>query len=296
MANEYLVNGADLTSVADAIRAKNETSEELVFPAEFVAAIEAFKGGEELNFSVVAYASETALPETAAENTIAVITTTHITGYLFSADEPTNPIEGNLWIGTVAEGNKSFNALKGNTLMVYPFFVQQYIDGTWLPATAFIYQKGTWVDFITYLYELGNEYIAITGGLRSDAVPLSASYTGATPTLTKEKSSFTASLTYNNKAIAGVVSFDKTIDLTNYDTLHCKVNAKYTGADRQQLIVFGVRSGYLNNSIVAKTAFVVSEDCTLDISGVTGSYYVGIELTANGNIGSSVTIEKIWLT
>lgn len=40
MANEYFVNSADLTAVADAIRAKGETTESLVFPSGFVTAIE----------------------------------------------------------------------------------------------------------------------------------------------------------------------------------------------------------------------------------------------------------------
>ena len=41
----YVVSGADLTSVADAIREKGGTSAQLAFPAEFVSAIEAISGG-----------------------------------------------------------------------------------------------------------------------------------------------------------------------------------------------------------------------------------------------------------
>lgn len=46
MANEYLINRADLVSVADAIRAKGETTEQLVFPGGFVAAIEGMETGK----------------------------------------------------------------------------------------------------------------------------------------------------------------------------------------------------------------------------------------------------------
>ena len=45
MANEYLVNSADLTSVADAIRAKGGTSDALTFPGGFVEAIGAIQAG-----------------------------------------------------------------------------------------------------------------------------------------------------------------------------------------------------------------------------------------------------------
>lgn len=45
MANEYLVNSADLTAVADAIRAKGGKSEAFVFPSGFVSAVQAIQSG-----------------------------------------------------------------------------------------------------------------------------------------------------------------------------------------------------------------------------------------------------------
>lgn len=45
MANEYFVNSADLTSVADAIRTKGETTKQIVFPDGFVTAIMAIQSG-----------------------------------------------------------------------------------------------------------------------------------------------------------------------------------------------------------------------------------------------------------
>lgn len=45
MANEYLVNSADLTAVADAIRAKGGTSDALTFPGGFVEAVGAIQAG-----------------------------------------------------------------------------------------------------------------------------------------------------------------------------------------------------------------------------------------------------------
>lgn len=43
--SNYIVDGADLTSVANAIRTKGGTSAQLAFPADFVSAIEAISGG-----------------------------------------------------------------------------------------------------------------------------------------------------------------------------------------------------------------------------------------------------------
>lgn len=48
MANEYTVNAADLTAVADAIRAKAGTSEGLSFPDGFVATIAAIPAGAQV--------------------------------------------------------------------------------------------------------------------------------------------------------------------------------------------------------------------------------------------------------
>lgn len=48
MANEYTVNAADLTAVADAIRAKTGTSEGLIFPDGFAAAIAGISTGTQV--------------------------------------------------------------------------------------------------------------------------------------------------------------------------------------------------------------------------------------------------------
>ena len=48
MANEYTVNAADLTAVADAIRAKTGTSEGLSFPDGFAAAIAEISTGAQV--------------------------------------------------------------------------------------------------------------------------------------------------------------------------------------------------------------------------------------------------------
>ena len=50
MANEYFVNAADLTVVADAIREKGGTSESIVFPGGFVSEIQELNS---LNFEIV---------------------------------------------------------------------------------------------------------------------------------------------------------------------------------------------------------------------------------------------------
>lgn len=82
MANEYAVNQADLVAVADVLREKANTAENLVFPNDFVALISAFSGlpSEISKLDAGTY--------TVASNTTGQITITHNLGeipdfYLF---------------------------------------------------------------------------------------------------------------------------------------------------------------------------------------------------------------------
>lgn len=56
---EYLTNTADLTSVADAIRAKGGTSAQLAFPDGFVSAVQAIKGAPDLQIVITTSAGAT---------------------------------------------------------------------------------------------------------------------------------------------------------------------------------------------------------------------------------------------
>ena len=126
-------------------------------------------GGAALNFKVVAYASEDALPATAAENTIAVITDTAITSYIFSAEEPSPATAGMVWIQVGASSPVEFNALKKNTIQVYPLRVKQYVDGAWVAKTAKSYQNGVWQNWQVYLFKDGVFHPSLTYDLYKNA-------------------------------------------------------------------------------------------------------------------------------
>lgn len=146
MANEYAVNHADLTSVAEAIRTKGKTNEQLVFPAGFVTAIEGIKGGGDLNFEVV---GGTTRPSNPKENTIWVNTNTEITAWAFGAEEPTSPAIGMVWFPIdTSKQNTAFTAIQDeeNYVMVYPSQAYQYIESSWDNADAMIYKSEEWLE------------------------------------------------------------------------------------------------------------------------------------------------------
>lgn len=75
MANEYTVNAADLTAVADAIRAKTGTSEGLSFPDGFAAAIAGISTGAQVVMGTVTSSSTSRLTIAPGfEPTMAILT------------------------------------------------------------------------------------------------------------------------------------------------------------------------------------------------------------------------------
>lgn len=124
-------------------------------------------GGTSLNFDVKAYATEEALlADTPKENTIGIITTNKITGWMFSATEPESPVEGMVYITTGTDSDIAFNALKKNGIQVYPLSAKQYVSGAWVDVTAMSYQGGEWHEWETklYLFKEGDQCEDITGG------------------------------------------------------------------------------------------------------------------------------------
>lgn len=133
-------------------------------------------GGSDLNFKVIAVASGTSLPTTAAENTIAVITTAPITSYVFSSTAPTSPTEGMVWFATGTASTVGFNAIKKNSLWVYPTGCQQYVSGAWVNKTAKTYRDGAWVDWDIVLYSSGKQYVPWTATPYEGSITWGASY------------------------------------------------------------------------------------------------------------------------
>lgn len=126
-------------------------------------------GSGGLNFKIV---GGTSTPSSPKENTIWVNTDVEITSYIFSATEPEAPadgLDGPVWISIGDSGGVKFNALKKNSIMVYPITAKQYVDGKFDTKDAFIYQNEEWkIWWDGMLYEAGNLYEDYTGGWSSE--------------------------------------------------------------------------------------------------------------------------------
>jgi hypothetical protein len=222
-------------------------------------------GGGGLNFKVVQY---TATPTgTAAENTIGVVTSTAISGWVMQAEQPT-AVAGLVWIETAAASEVPFYADKKQTVKLYPKAVKQYVSGAWANKEAYVYQNG-WVQFSSvslYLYANGDLYESVTGGWSTN--------NGTFGKITFEPAYI--DLTNGNPYGTNWVYTTNKIDITNYKTL--KVNLTCRNGSNKLTGKFGIGTSTTaftsNGTYTAGTAAEETNDWTFDVSDSNGEYYI----------------------
>lgn len=237
-------------------------------------------GGAALNFRVVGGVTQPSGPK---ENTIWVNTDQKITSWFFAHAAPEEPEEGMVWIRLGSTGSVELNALKKNGIQLYPVTANQYIGNAWQVCIAQIWQDGGWnLWWDGTLYSAGDEFTHITGGW--EAAWTSGDYYNTKGTVTKNE----ASLKLNASTATSSI-FAKTvnkIDVTDYDTL----SAMATAAKGK----FGLSSGEAWNtgSNMAASATPANGEATLDISEMTGEYYICMYIAA----GSSIEYSEVKLS
>lgn len=256
-------------------------------------------GGEAagLNFRVV---GGTTAPSSPAENTIWVNTPAEISDWLFSAGQP-EAGEGAVWIRTGASSVAAFNALKNRRLYVYPLDCRQFVSGAWVRRDMKLYDGSAWVDFATYLYNAGDPCTAITGGWTAIALDGDNADSAADlpPSITWNADS--VSLSQENNYCGGIRTTNQ-LDLTNVDTIHFHGTLR-TGPGTTRVCRIAVWSDmgtevsdnlsatYFLPGVSAETQTVTGE-VTVDVSSLTGTYYIGLTVSKTG---SQITMNAMWL-
>lgn len=120
-------------------------------------------GGISLNFKVICNPQ----PSTAKENTIWV-DTDKINNYYFSAEQPENMTEYDVWFPVGAYSIVALPVTKKNPITIYPLSVKQLISGELVDMTAEIYQGGNWVELINKLWIIkdGHLQTKVVSGLK----------------------------------------------------------------------------------------------------------------------------------
>lgn len=203
-----------------------------------------------LNYRVMAYGDITALPASALENTIGIITSLNITDVYFQADEP-DAVLGRIWILTRPYALREFNALKtADSLVVSPTsYVKQYDGSSWVYKDSRIYQSGSWKTLELIVYKNGDVY-ALTGGWSSGFDHGTYLYMQVT-------------VSENNTGMNNTP-----IDLSKVPALrvYCDVSS---GVTRRLYI-----SPTTSSSSAVMSVNLVAGWNSIDVSALTGSYYL----------------------
>ena len=242
--------------------------------------------GAGLNFKVVGGTTQPANPK---ENTIWVNTSNEITGWIFSAEEPDVPEEGMVWFAVGLSSLAEFNALKENTLQVYPVLAKQYASGEWSESPAKIYQGEKWANLEDTLlppvdgWNFNKLFLEYTQG---DCYFEGDVFVGTCK---------------GGKKGAGII---KSIDFTKYNSVEVYYSLKdknTAGGNAYGGVVLLVTDYDLNsnsNEIAAKWAELSDHDIgmvSIPTNGITGTHKLaaGVCIFSGDNSTNEIRITKI---
>lgn len=244
-----------------------------------------------LNFKI---AGGAASPSGATENTIWVNTEEEITSWVISPVEPESPTEGMVWICVGAVSAAAFNALKKNSIMVYPISAKQYLGGAWVTKTAQSYQNGAWVDWLPdgAIYYMGNLMADTTGGWTSYAYKVTTAYGGVTASVVNNDANLETALTLSTTNRSTFVSTADAIDLTEINSAEFEfesIVSSRTDGSTVMLKVYDENGNYVKDGdTVFSAAGEFTAKGSVDVSGLSGKYRVGYMMWAQAS-GVSIT-------
>lgn len=249
----------------------------------------------DLNFEIV---GGTTTPSNPKENMIWINTDVKITNYDFNINEPENPVQGMVWIftSTGTSTQIAFDAIKKNSIHIYPISARQYISDAWVDKTASIYQNEEWVDWISWIFHngelttkfgtLGNPYKYAYSSNGNNACSVSYNISDNVLTL-----SFTrASSKYAYES--GYAYFSNKMDFTNISTIEISLGDVSSGSIR--LVVLGSIGNDVSSSAVAGTDLSANSINTLDVSQLNNSYYLAITYYRSSTSSSQNINIKSW--
>jgi hypothetical protein len=245
-------------------------------------------GGGGLNFQVIGSLQPPVSPK---ENDIWINTDTPITGYDFNATQPADSMEGMVWIAVGTSSPVAFNALKRDSVMVYPLSAKQYIGGAWVSVEAKSYQDGAWVDWFTWFYRRGDEFTAVTGGWVCRYQSNYASNAQNTDQGLYAKAISSSGAYVHNWYTKNMV------DVSKFSTLHARMRTTKPGncSVRLMLLNNNTDTGNADSggfAVVYNPTANVETQLDFDISNMSGVYY--IKLNYQGGDSAEVWWSEVW--
>lgn len=208
-------------------------------------------GGTSLNFTVVGNPK----PANPKENTIWLNTDVAIPGWTFNAADPGSGEEGSVCIKTGNSSNYPFNALKKNSLMVYPLYAEQYSTNAWNIVESEIFKDGVWNPLLAEVALFDGVLNTATFGdyVAQDGVQNFSIYNGD------------IRFYYYNSS-----RFTKLFDVTAFNRIEMYI--KYYNSIGVEIYL--VDESGKKNKLVRSGTEASGSTVTYDVSAYTGKYYV----------------------
>lgn len=256
--------------------------------------------GNGVDFQMIGYPTQAdLLSATPRDKTIGVITNMAITGWILSLEEPETAEEGTVWILLTDKSVASFNPLKKNSIRINPLMARQRKNGIWTDIPAMSRKYGVWMPWWDgYLYHQGNSCEVVTEGWKGYAyVPYDSGSSAYAPAVTFQEDSMKVVLSKPSSGYRGGSVFtEKAVDVSAYQKLRIRLFllSEITAGMVNIGLSATKENGYTQ---VASAEITQTGDVTLDLSGITGEYYVCLRIGGISSAGSTVTMEvdTIWL-
>ena len=245
-------------------------------------------GANPLNFTVLGGLSAPANPK---ENTVWLSCDAEITTWVFAPTEPENPVEGMAWIKTGLASKQSFNALKDKEITLCPLSASVYGGGAWQSVGAKIF-KGQWLSWWNgQLYEYGESFPHITGGWLAVKQKYDIDLNSSNISLTEKESSLLLSvpaLEYGYANCGAMMTVNK-IDLTDVSSLSVTGHCSKTHAMNRLYVTQNNATTWYSKNAPAAIQLVAEGETVLDVSALTGSYYVALSMYGTTGVSFEMT-------
>lgn len=228
--------------------------------------------------SVSAYSSADAMPATASDNDVAIISSIPVNNVTVSFEQPANAATGDVWLTIGEDGTSMTMGGNGVTLPIGVNNAMQYDGTAWQSVDAYIWQNGAWVSI-----ESAKVYLIRNGASNTALVDSWTTKKDAKGVVTWNEDNVYIGYNEGDGRYASIYTAN-TIDLTNYKKLSIVVSN--TGGTKDGIlgVLTAPYTGVSGTTGVEKMAasvgitYNIEDKAThvLDISAVNGAHHVQV--------------------
>ena len=245
-------------------------------------------GGAKLD--ITAYSAVGSLPASEAAGALAVITSTALGDVYVSADQPSSPSSGDVWVWI---GGDSLAPIALTDLFtIHPRAVYQYNGSAWVLLESYVYTGSAWQEVTLFLYEDGTFFIVSAGMTKTigDTVTLNSTYI------------YCADGSGRGEYGRLRVYFSDVVDLTDVDIVTMKYDWTTSGGSNPYFrLEIGTNK---TGSVVAYTQSSsqgTNKTTSVNVASLSGLYYIGFYGVMPPNSdsdhpGTFVNIKQCYLT